>query len=135
MRIKSIFITRKGSYDVSEKLPGKYKLYEERWWMVAALGLSITLNLLHFNAFPMVSKYAAQYYKQVQSKSFNSVCRNISALVGCIKKLRALYEVHFLEIYKIPQLNLIYSALSLGNVKKDRLYAGPFWTFPRESAL
>ena len=27
-----------------------------------------------------------------------------------------------------------YSALSLGSVKKDRLYAGPFW-FPRESAL
>ena len=43
----------------------------------------------------------------IQSKSFNSVGRNISALVGCIKKLRALYEVQLLEIYKIPQLNLI----------------------------
>ena len=44
----------------------------------------------------------------IQSKSFNSVGRNISALVGCIKKLRTLYEVQLLEIYKIPQLNLIY---------------------------
>ena len=43
----------------------------------------------------------------LQSKSFISVGRNISALVGCIKKLRALYEVQLLEIYKIPQLNLI----------------------------
>ena len=43
----------------------------------------------------------------LQSKSFNSVGRNISALVGCIKKLRALYEVQLLEIYKIPQLNFI----------------------------
>ena len=65
MKIKSIFKTRKGSYDVTEKLPGKYKLYEERWWMVAALGLAITLNILHFHSFPLVSKYAAQYYKQV----------------------------------------------------------------------
>ena len=43
----------------------------------------------------------------LQSEAFNSVGRNISALVGCIKKLRALYEVQLLEIYKIPQLNLI----------------------------
>ena len=38
----------------------------------------------------------------VQSKSFIWVCRNISALVGCIKKLRALYEVQFLETFQIP---------------------------------
>ena len=37
----------------------------------------------------------------LQSKSFNSVGRNISALVGCIKKLRALYKVQLLETYKI----------------------------------
>ena len=43
----------------------------------------------------------------LQSKSFNSVGRNISALVGCIKKLRAHYEVQLLETYKIPQFNLI----------------------------
>ena len=43
----------------------------------------------------------------LQSKSFNSVGQNISALVVCIKKLRALYEVQLLETYKIPQLNLI----------------------------
>ena len=43
----------------------------------------------------------------VQSKSFIWVCRNISALFGCIKKLRAFYEVQLLEFYKIPQLNLI----------------------------
>ena len=34
------------------------------------------------------------------------VSQNISALVGCIKKLRALYEVQLLETFKIPQLNL-----------------------------
>ena len=33
--------------------------------MVAVLGLSITLNILHFHAYPIVSKYAAEYYKQV----------------------------------------------------------------------
>ena len=42
----------------------------------------------------------------LQSKSFNSVGRNISALVGCIKKLRALFEVQLLETYKISQLDL-----------------------------
>ena len=34
---------------------------------------------------------------QLQSGPFNSVGRNISALVGCIKKLTALYEVQLLE--------------------------------------
>ena len=42
----------------------------------------------------------------LQSGPFNSVGRNISALVGCIKKLRALYEVQLLENYKIQLLNL-----------------------------
>ena len=35
----------------------------------------------------------------VQSGPFNSVGRDISALVGCTKKLRALYEVELLENY------------------------------------
>ena len=43
---------------------------------------------------------------QLQSKSFNSVGRNISALVGCIKKLRALYEVQLLETFQIQQMDL-----------------------------
>ena len=34
-----------------------------------------------------------------KSKSFNSVGRNISALVGCIKTVRALYEVQLLETF------------------------------------
>ena len=42
----------------------------------------------------------------VQSKSFICVGPNISILVGCIKKLRGLYEVQLLETYQIPQLNL-----------------------------
>ena len=58
------------------------------------------MSNVFFNIIYSITKY-------VQSKSFNSVGRNISALVGCIKKLRALYEVQFLETYKIPQLNLI----------------------------
>ena len=45
--------------------------------------------------------------RSIQSKSFNSVGRNISAQVGCIKKLRALYEVQLLETYKILRLNVI----------------------------
>ena len=56
---------------------------------------------------PKIIWYYYILYIYIQSKSFNSVGRNISALVGCIKKLRALYEVQLLEIYKIPQLNLI----------------------------
>ena len=43
-------------------------------------------------------------YYVVQSGPFISVGRNISALVGCIKKLRALYEVQLLETFQIQQL-------------------------------
>ena len=42
----------------------------------------------------------------LQSGPFISVGRNISALVGCIKKLRALYEVQLLETFQIQQLDL-----------------------------
>ena len=43
----------------------------------------------------------------VQSGLFIWVGRNISALlVGCIKKLRALYEVQLLETFQIQQLDL-----------------------------
>ena len=35
----------------------------------------------------------------------NRSIRNISGLVGCIKKLSALYEVQLIESYKIPQLH------------------------------
>ena len=51
--------------------------------------------------------------KYIQSKSFNSVGRNISALVGCIKKLRALYEVQLLEIYKIPRMFTIMAYITI----------------------
>ena len=46
---------------------------------------------------------ASQFYQKIEDisitpqRSPNSVGRNISALVGCIKKLRALYEVQLLE--------------------------------------
>ena len=73
------------------------------------------------------------YSTLVQSNPFIWVGRHISAMVGCIKNLRPLYEVQLLETFQIQQLDLHYSALSLGNVKKDRLYAGPFWRF-RERA-
>ena len=36
-------------------------------------------------------------------------------------------------VTKWPEFETYYSALSLGSVKKDRLYAGPFWRF-RERA-
>ena len=42
----------------------------------------------------------------LQSGPLISVGRNISALVGCFKKLRALYEVQFLETFQIQQLDL-----------------------------
>ena len=42
----------------------------------------------------------------LQSKSFNSVGRNITALEGCIKKLRALYGVQLLKTFQIQQLDL-----------------------------
>ena len=41
-----------------------------------------------------------------QSGLFIWVGRNISALVGYIKKLRALYEVQLLETFHIQQLDL-----------------------------
>ena len=42
----------------------------------------------------------------LQSGLFIWVCRNISTLVGCIKKLRALYEVQLLETFQIQPLDL-----------------------------
>ena len=41
----------------------------------------------------------------LQSGPFNWVGRNISALVGCIEKLMALYEVQLLETFQIQQFN------------------------------
>ena len=42
----------------------------------------------------------------LQSGLFIWVGRNISALVSCIAKLRALYELQLLETFQIQQLDL-----------------------------
>ena len=44
--------------------------------------------------------------KLEQLNPFNLVGPNISALVGCIKQIRALYEVQLLETFQIQQLNI-----------------------------
>ena len=44
----------------------------------------------------------------VQSGLFIWVGRNISALVGCTKKLRTLYKVQLLETFQIQQLDIHY---------------------------
>ena len=46
------------------------------------------------------------YLYYIQSGLFIWVSRNISVLVGCIKKLRALYEVQLLETFRIEQSDL-----------------------------
>ena len=48
------------------------------------------------------NKYGMHYcILLLQSKSFIWVGQHISVLVGCIKKLRALYEVQLLETFQI----------------------------------
>ena len=42
----------------------------------------------------------------LQSGPFISAAQDISALVGCIKKLMALYEVQLCETFQIQQLDL-----------------------------
>ena len=44
--------------------------------------------------------------KRLQSGPFISTAQDISALVGCIKKLMALYEVQLCETFQIQQLDL-----------------------------
>ena len=49
------------------------------------------------------------FFYKIQSKSFICVYRNISALVGCIKKLMALYEVQLLKTFQIGRLDFHYT--------------------------
>ena len=58
------------------------------------------------------------FFSCLQSGLFIWVGRNISALVGCFKKLRALYEVQLLETYKIH--STVESHLSWARKKLQR---------------
>ena len=61
----------------------------------------------------------------LQSGPFISVGRNISALVGCTKKLRALYEVQLLETFQIPQLNLHLNWTQKKKLQRPKSFKNP----------
>ena len=59
-----------------------FKVYPERWWLLATVVLLNLANYSHWVAFPSVAKNAAKYYDQV--KHFSNLLLNLIFILNFV---------------------------------------------------